>query len=43
MQWLIDFLTSVPLWELALIFFARIIEVSMGTLRVIVINKGYRT
>lgn len=42
MQWLIDFLTSVPLWELALIFFARIIEVAMGTLRVIVINKGYR-
>ncbi|MFA6626908.1 MAG: DUF5698 domain-containing protein [Bacilli bacterium] len=42
-KWLIDFINSVPLWELALIFFARIIEVSMGTLRVIVINKGYRT
>ncbi len=42
-KWLVDFITSVPLWELALIFFARIIEVSMGTLRVIVINKGYRT
>lgn len=42
-EWFVDFITSVPLWELALIFFARIIEVSMGTLRVIVINKGYRT
>ncbi len=28
--------------ECALIFFARIIEVSMGTLRIILINKGYR-
>ena len=28
--------------ELLLIFFSRIIEVSMGTLRIILINKGYR-
>ncbi|MGD9887034.1 MAG: DUF2179 domain-containing protein [Bacilli bacterium] len=28
--------------ECLLIFFARIIEVSMGTLRIILINKGYR-
>ncbi|MDY0064688.1 MAG: DUF5698 domain-containing protein [Bacilli bacterium] len=42
MDEIIKFFTSVPLWELALIFFARIIEVSMGTLRIILINKGYR-
>lgn len=41
-DWIVDFFTKVPLWELALIFFARIIEVSMGTLRIILINKGYR-
>lgn len=35
-------LTATPIWELALIFFSRIVEVSMGTLRIILINKGYR-
>ncbi len=38
-----DFLTSVPLWEIALIFFAKVIEVSISTLRIIYINKGFRT
>ncbi len=37
-----EFLTSVPLWELALIFFAKIIEVSIGTMRIILISKGFR-
>ncbi|OHE38928.1 MAG: hypothetical protein A2013_00205 [Tenericutes bacterium GWE2_38_8] len=37
-----DFLTSVPLWELSLIFFSKIIEVTIGTMRVILISKGYR-
>lgn len=37
-----DFLTAVPLWELGLILLSRVIEVSMGTLRIILINKGYR-
>ncbi|MBN2540652.1 MAG: DUF2179 domain-containing protein [Bacilli bacterium] len=37
-----DFLTSVPLWEILLIFFAKVIEVSISTLRIIYINKGYR-
>ncbi len=36
------FFTSVPLWELALIFFSKIIEVSIGTMRVILISKGYK-
>ena len=36
------FLTSVPLWELALIFFSKIIEVAIGTMRIILISKGYK-
>ena len=39
---LISILTAVPLWELLLIFSAKMIEVSLGTLRHILINKGYR-
>ncbi|MDL2292754.1 DUF5698 domain-containing protein [Acholeplasma sp. OttesenSCG-928-E16] len=37
-----DFFTSVPWWELLLILFAKTIEISLGTLRVILITKGYR-
>lgn len=37
-----DFITSVPLWEVALILFAKIIEVTISTLRIIYINKGFR-
>lgn len=39
---IVDAFVSVPWWELLLIFCSRIIEVSMGTLRIILINKGYR-
>lgn len=39
---IINLFTQTPLWELALIFFSRIIEVTLGTLRIILINKGYR-
>lgn len=39
---IIEALTAVPFWELALILIAKIIEVTLGTLRVILINKGYR-
>lgn len=39
---LIEILTITPFPELFLIFFAKIIEVSIGTLRIILINKGYR-
>lgn len=38
----VDFFTAVSIWELLFIFFAKIIEVSIGTLRVILITKGYR-
>ncbi|MBU1142501.1 MAG: DUF2179 domain-containing protein [Firmicutes bacterium] len=37
-----NFLTSVPIWELALIFFSKIIEVAIGTMRIILISKGYK-
>ena len=39
---LLEILAATPWWELALIFLARIIEVSLGTLRVIFVNKGHR-
>jgi uncharacterized protein YebE (UPF0316 family) len=39
---ILNFLTSVPLWELALIFFAKIVEVTIGTMRIILIGKGFR-
>ena len=42
-QSILNFLTSVPFWEILLIFFAKIIEVSVSTLRIIYINKGYKT
>lgn len=38
----IEILTVTSIWELLLIFFAKIIEVSIGTLRIIFISKGYR-
>ena len=38
----VHILTVTPLWELLLIFFAKIIEVAIGTLRIIFISKGYR-
>ncbi|MFA6801270.1 MAG: DUF5698 domain-containing protein [Acholeplasmataceae bacterium] len=38
----IDFFTAVPFWELVFIFFAKIIEVTIGTMRVILITKGFR-
>ncbi|PKK93994.1 MAG: hypothetical protein CVV61_01785 [Tenericutes bacterium HGW-Tenericutes-6] len=41
-QSILDFLTSVPLWEIILILFSKIIEVTIGTMRVILITKGYR-
>jgi uncharacterized protein YebE (UPF0316 family) len=39
---LLEILAATPWWDLALIFLARIIEVSLGTLRVIFVNKGHR-
>lgn len=42
-QTIMEFLTSVPLWEVLLILFAKIIEVAISTLRIIYVNKGYRT
>jgi uncharacterized protein YebE (UPF0316 family) len=39
---IIRFFTAAPLWELLLIFVSKIIEVTLSTLRQILINKGYR-
>lgn len=38
-----DFLVSVPLWEVLLIFSAKVVEVAISTLRIIYVNKGFRT
>jgi uncharacterized protein YebE (UPF0316 family) len=39
---IIRFLTAAPPLELFLIFLSKIIEVTIATLRIILINKGYR-
>lgn len=41
-EYILDVLTRTPWYELLLIFSMKIIEVTMGTLRIILINKGYR-
>ena len=37
-----NFVSSVPIWEALVILVAKIIEVSVSTLRIILIGKGYR-
>lgn len=39
---IVNFFTAVSFWELLLIFIAKIIEVTIGTMRIILISKGYR-
>ena len=39
---IVDFFTAVSWWELVLICFAKAIEVTIGTMRIILISKGYR-
>lgn len=40
---LVAFLTSVPMWEIAIIFFAKVLEVTISTFRTIMMSKGFRT
>ncbi|MDR3161352.1 MAG: DUF5698 domain-containing protein [Spirochaetaceae bacterium] len=42
MDGIIRFFTAVSVWELLLIFFSKVVEVALGTIRLILINKGYR-
>jgi uncharacterized protein YebE (UPF0316 family) len=44
MDWevIVGFFTAAPWWELLIIFVAKIFEVSLGTVRIILVNKGYR-
>ena len=37
-----SFISSVPFWEAFIILVAKIVEVSVSTLRIILIGKGYR-
>ncbi len=39
---IVNFFTAAPWWELLLIFFAKLVEVTIGTMRIILISKGYR-
>ncbi len=39
---LASLVTAAPWWELALIFFVKITEVSVGTVRHLLVNRGYR-
>ena len=41
-QAILDFITSVTIWEALLILFAKVTEVTISTLRIIYINKGFR-
>lgn len=42
MDSIIAFLTSVPLLEIVLIFVSKVVEVTISTVRTILMNKGYR-
>ena len=42
LDWIVAFFTAVPLWEILLIMFAKTVEVSIATLRMILVNKGFR-
>lgn len=41
-DWIVTFFTAAPWWELLLILGAKAIEVTLGTLRIILVSKGYR-
>lgn len=41
-QNILEILTVTPFYELLFIFLAKIVEVSIGTMRIILISKGYR-
>lgn len=42
MENVIAFFTSVPLTEILLIYFSKVVEVTISTVRSILMNKGYR-
>ncbi|MGD9813381.1 MAG: DUF2179 domain-containing protein [Bacilli bacterium] len=41
-EWIISFLTATPWYVLLLIYASKVIEVSVSTLRLILVNRGYR-
>lgn len=42
MDWLVDFFTVTPWWELLMIFVFKAIEISIATVRIIIVNRGYK-
>lgn len=43
MQWLYQFFSGTEWYVYFVIFIAKIVEISVSTLRIILVNKGYRT
>lgn len=39
---IVKFFTAATIFEILIIYFARVVEVTLGTLRIILVNKGYR-
>ncbi|HHX78261.1 MAG TPA: DUF2179 domain-containing protein [Acholeplasmataceae bacterium] len=42
MEWFIDFFTATPWWELLIIFGCKMLEVAIMTVRIIIVNRGYK-
>lgn len=42
MQWLNDFFTATPWWELLIIFGCKMLEVAIMTIRIIIVNRGFK-
>lgn len=42
MEWLANFFTTTPWWELSMIFIFKMIEISISTVRIIIVNRGYK-
>lgn len=42
MDWLANFFTATPWWELLMIFGFKAIEISISTVRIIIVNRGYK-
>jgi uncharacterized protein YebE (UPF0316 family) len=42
MEWFVDFMTATPWWELLIIFIFKVVEISISTVRIIIVNRGYK-
>lgn len=42
MNWLVEFLTAAPWYMVVFIFLAKILEVTISTIRIIIVNRGFK-